>query len=504
VIETRAISDFVEAPALRVRASFWKPSLADCLFAALMIWLVLFSLSGTGIGLLEDSGTGYHIRTGDYILDHHSVPHSDIFSFTNPGEPWFAWEWLASVMYSALFRWSSMKGVVLISAAIIALSIVIVMFHMIHRGSNALVALFLIHLAVGASSIHFLARPHLFTILFAAVTMRLLDEDRLWWLVPLTALWANLHGGFVAGLMCIAAFGIGRAIEKSSFQPLLRYGGIGLACLAASVLNPYGIREHLHILEFLREKWIVDLVEEYQSPRFHSTGALYFEILLVMALLVSGWLLSRKRFAHALVMLLWAHYALVSVRHIPIFVVVALPPLAEALTELWNKFTARSHARSALGVLAKLADDHRPGLARISVWSAVVMAVLLFAPLGIAWPTDFPDTSYPTAFVTRHADLISQSRIFATDRWSDYLTFRFYPRQRIFIDGRGDFFGERLSKDYFSALNGGKDWKQTLDRYDVGVVMVPTPSGLASILRERNDWRLIDDDGTAALFERRQ
>ena len=491
-----------EIAKIAARRSMWKPTLADCLFGALMIWLVLFSLSGTGIGLLEDSGTGYHIRTGDYILDHHSVPRTDIFSFTRPDAPWFAWEWLASAMYAALFRWGSMKGVILISAAIIALSILVLMFHMIRRGSNALVALLLIHLGVGASSIHFLARPHIFTILFAAITMWLLDEDRVWWLVPLTALWVNVHGGFVAGLMCIAAFGVGRAIEKWSFQPLLRYGGVGMACLAASIINPYGLREHLHILEFLREKWIFDLVEEYQSPRFHSTGSLYFEILLVMGLLVCGWLISRKRFAHALIMLLWAHYALVSVRHIPIFVVVALPPLSEALTELWNRYTARSDARSAIGVLATLARDHAPGLGRISVWSAAFLAFLLFVPLGGAWPTDFPETSYPTAFVTRHADLISHSRIFATDRWSDYLTFRFYPRQRIFIDGRGDFFGEQISKDYFSALNGGQDWKQTLDRFDVGVVMVPSPSGLASVLRERRDWRLVDDDGTAALFER--
>lgn len=452
------------------------------------------------------------------------MPRRDVFSFTKPGEPWYAWEWLASAIFAALYRWGSMKAILLFSAAVIALTMVIVAKHMIRRGANALVALFLIHLAIGACSIHFLARPHIFTMLFTAICMRLLDDDRLrmnddrlhpsraiWWLVPLTALWANMHGGFVAGILCIAAFGLGCGIEAALHQnswaaarkPLVHYGSVGLACLGASFVNPYGFREHQHILEFLQQKWILDLIEEYQSPRFHSTVILYYEILLFAALLVAGWLISRQLFAHALVILLWAHLSLVSVRHIPIFVIVALPPIAVELTALWNAMTKSFDRRSTLGVLSKLASDHASGLARISPWTPAILALLLFAPLGISWPTDFPDSSYPVAFVTRHADLISGSRIFSTDRLCDYLTFRFYPRQRIFIDGRGDFFGEQLSHDYLNALNGGTGWEKTLDQYRVDVVMVPSPSGLASLLRDRADWQVIEDDRATALFERK-
>jgi hypothetical protein len=498
--------------------SLLKPTLSDCLFVALILWLVAFSLAGGGIGLLEDSGTGYHIRTGDYVLDHRAVPRHDVFSFTKPGEPWYAWEWLASAMYAALYRWSSMKGVLLVSAAILALTMVILARHMIRRGSNALVALFLIHLAIGACSIHFLARPHVFTMLFTAISMWLLDADRespsraVWWLVPLTALWANIHGGFVVAIMCTAAFGIGCAIEAwlpeksfaAAWKPLGRYAAIGSACLAASFVNPYGFREHQHIIEFLRQKWILDLIEEYQSPRFHTPVVLYYEILLFLGLLVSGWLISRKKFANALVILMWAHYSLVSVRHIPIFVIVALPSIGAELTALWNSIASSFDRRSTVGVLSKLAAEHSPGLARTSLWTPAVFALLLFVPLGIPWPSDFPDTSYPVAFVTRHADLISSSRIFSTDRLCDYLTFRFYPRQRIFIDGRGDFFGEQLSHDYLNALNGGTGWQKTLDQYRVNAVLVPSPSGLASLLHDRTDWHVIEDDGVTALFERKQ
>src|SRR5580693_3835190 len=77
------------------------PSLADFLFVTLLVWMFL---GGGGKTMLADGDTGWHIRTGDYILEHHAVPHSDIFSFTRPAAPWYAWEWLSDVIFSTLHR----------------------------------------------------------------------------------------------------------------------------------------------------------------------------------------------------------------------------------------------------------------------------------------------------------------------------------------------------------------------------------------------------------------
>src|SRR5947208_3801299 len=76
------------------------PSLADVIFCALFLWLMLFTIRSDGtLGLLQDSNTGYHIRTGDFILQHRAVPRGDIFSFSKPGQPCFAWEWLSAVLF---------------------------------------------------------------------------------------------------------------------------------------------------------------------------------------------------------------------------------------------------------------------------------------------------------------------------------------------------------------------------------------------------------------------
>jgi len=278
-----------------ISARWLKPSLSDVVFSALVLWLLLFTIHSDGtVGLLQDSNTGYHIRTGDFILRHKSVPHGDIFSFTKPGQPWFAWEWICAILFSALYSFAGMKGLLILTATILALANVILLRHMIWRGANALVAIVLLNFVVGASSIHYLARPHVFTFLFLAAGLWLLDADRrspstrIWMLVPLTALWVNIHGGFLAMLICLGIVTVGSVLE-GSWAMARRYALVGFACLAASGVNPYGFAVHAHAIRFLSEKWIVDLVQEYQPVRFGSPEALYFEALLFAGVASSVW-----------------------------------------------------------------------------------------------------------------------------------------------------------------------------------------------------------------------
>jgi hypothetical protein len=81
------------------------PSMSDLFFIALVSWLFIFGASGWK-SLLGDGDTGWHIRTGQYILAHHAVPTQDLFSFSRPGAPWFAWEWLTDVLYAGCSKWA--------------------------------------------------------------------------------------------------------------------------------------------------------------------------------------------------------------------------------------------------------------------------------------------------------------------------------------------------------------------------------------------------------------
>src|SRR6266851_2501942 len=176
------------------------PSLTDVAF--LMPLAFLFLRMDGARSLLGDGDTGWHVRTGEWILANHAVPHVDIFSYSRPGAPWFAWEWLWDTLFAVLHQRWGMAAVVLGSSLVICVTNAL-LFRLIRRScGNGLVAIVVTLLATGGCAIHWLARPLLFTMLFLTVTLHLTTRARegrtalLGWLVPLTLLWTNLHGGF--------------------------------------------------------------------------------------------------------------------------------------------------------------------------------------------------------------------------------------------------------------------------------------------------------------------
>src|SRR5204862_6183208 len=102
----------VDGRARRGWAGLLTPSLTDIFFAGVLLW---FFLCGGGKALLGDGDTAWHIRTGDYILQNHAVPHQDIFTFTRPDAPWFAWEWLSDVLFSKVHSAWGVKSVALLA-----------------------------------------------------------------------------------------------------------------------------------------------------------------------------------------------------------------------------------------------------------------------------------------------------------------------------------------------------------------------------------------------------
>jgi hypothetical protein len=487
------------------------PSISDLFFVALVGWLFVFGPNGWK-GLLGDGDTGWHIRTGQYILAHHAVPTQDVFSFSRAGAPWFAWEWLTDVLYAVLFQMAGLKGIVLASGVIIGLFGAVVLRYTLWRGPNPLLAVFTTLLAIGASSMHFLARPHVFTLLLLPIYFWVLEADRrentrwLWTLIPVTALWTNLHGGFVIILACIGVLVAGSVIEALLGAPrwpaVRRYGVLLLACSLASLVNPYGFQLHAHILEYLRADWIKNIVQEFQAPTFRNEGQLQYEVLLLAGLVAVGFLLAKRRFTEALWILFLAHASLTSVRHAPIYATVAAPLVACELSEWWSSAAARMKKSGGLRILHQLGTDLAPGFRRTSVWPAIfILAVaMLDAPLN--WPRDFPSEVFPTAMVHRHEDLVATGRLLTTDQWGDYIIYSYYPRQRVFVDGRSDFYGETFANQYLHLLQGTYDWRAIMDRNGFDVALLPAGWPLSSLLKQDSSWQVVDDDHRSVLLRR--
>lgn len=127
-----------------------RPSLGDVVLAAMVGQLFYFREGWSA--LLADADTGWHIRTGDWILQRGSVPAVDVFSFSRPGEPWFAWEWLSDVLPALVHRHWGLAGVAVAGGGVILLVVLVLFRHMLWRGANVVVAFGVLLLAVGASS----------------------------------------------------------------------------------------------------------------------------------------------------------------------------------------------------------------------------------------------------------------------------------------------------------------------------------------------------------------
>jgi hypothetical protein len=149
-----------------------------------------------------------------------------------------------------------------------------------------------------------------------------------------------------------------------------------------------------------------------------------------------------------------------------------------------------------------VAADFAAGLRRSSLWPAGLVLALALSGAPVRWPRDFPAVKFPVDLVGRHPGKLAGARVFTSDQWGDYLLYRFYPRERVFIDGRSDFYGPALGKLYLRVAYGHKEWPDTLARYRVSAVLAPQEWPLASILRQDPGWRLVEADTLAALFER--
>jgi len=491
-----------------------SPSLSDLFFLFITAWLFLVSPVGWQ-RLLLDADTALHIRVGQYVLSTGTVPHQDLFSFGKPGQAWYAFEWLSETMYAAAYNLAGLKGVALLGGVLVSLYVTVLLKYTVWKGASGLFALVVMLMATTGASIHFHARPHLVTMLFLAIALWIMEHHRrrggrlIWTLAPLTALWANFHGGFFIFFALLGLRVLGCAAE-AWFWPEIRSErrreAVLLACLAAacalaSLANPYGLGLHRHILELLSSPWTMKNVSEFKSPSFR-TEELYTAMLLLFAGLACITSLIRKR---NLVEPLWivflAYCSLTSVRHTTIFLLVASPVIAVELSAWWASLAAGQPKTSLLRMFNDVSQQLATGLAGTSLFIPLIIAGLTLAP-GIRWPDAFPEGWVPVPFVEANAGRLANRRVFTSDQIADYMIFRNYPRQQVFFDSRHNYYGEKIGDEYLALSQGGPEWKNLLDKYAFDLILCPADAPIASLVRAAGGWHVVDTNGKYILFER--
>lgn len=503
------------------------PSLTD--FAFLMPIVFLFGRMDGVKTLLGDCDTGWHIRTGEWILAHGWVPAHDIFSFSKPGAPWFAWEWLTDVLFAKLNLLGGLQTVVLFSILLLSVTFT-ALYLQVRRKANAIVAFSVTMLAAAASSIHWLARPHLFTLLFLVLFYATLERVRegrtrlagvpcLVILPIVTILWTNLHGGFFVGALMIAAFGAGevltivfsadRSLRLPAWRNARAYFLSSFACMAVSLINPYTYHLHVHMAQYLGDPFNSQHIMEFLSPTFHHPMAIFFEAMLLLSVVTAIWNISRGRFAEPLLMLVWAHGSLLAARNIPIFMIAAAPPVAAAIQE-WLLMLPdirvadwlRHAVRKFNGLAADMGQTESVGRWHlVSATGVLLVAALLYAPHPPKkFRSEFDPKAYPAdALAMLRRD--PNARIFTHDEWGDYLI---WTGHKVFVDGRSDFYGDDFEEHYIDVLNVKYGWEKTLGRFGVDTILMPPTAPLSGALKESSRWQVVYDDGIALVFRSTQ
>jgi len=478
----------IDAGTIRQDKAFSLGQVPAWLWLGIGVYAVLLLC---GERLLNDSDTYWQVTVGQWIIDHGALPRADFYSFTKAGEPWTSSSWLAQVLLAASYDLAGWTGPVVLASGSIAVTFAFLAW-ILGRRVPAPYALMVTLAALVLSTPHFLARPHVLIMpVMLAWAYGLLSasergEAPSFWLLPLIALWANLHGGFIFGLVLVGACALDALwnADVARQRPLLlRWTLFGLGALLACCITPYGWGSILAARKILDLGELLHLIYEWMPADFTSLGAFEMSILvLIAAVLYSGVKLSPPRIALVLGLL---HMALSHTRNLEIFALllplVAVSPVATQFALQPARF-ARAGAPLALAAMLAV-------LFGASTWALAARAA--FAPPSVQSPAAAID-----ALQARHP-----KRVLNDLPFGGYMIWRKMP---VFIDGRAELYGEAFEMAYYRALQL-KDVNQFLEilkTWEIDAVLLTPATPAVGLLDNIAGWQRVYSDRNAVLHVR--
>jgi len=494
-------------PVVQQVVKFILPRLGEVFFAA-----VFAAAIGLGPRMMNiDGDLGRHITLGNFILDTGTIPTSDPFSFSKSGDPLTPHEWLSDVMFSLIHKMAGLDGVVWLTALVLALSFWLIYRQSLKLSNMSVAALFCALLGASAASLHWLTRPHIFTILLTALWAIELEKVRIglkkgWFIFPvMMVLWANLHGAFIAGLVIWALVFLGELLEEAkNWNQLRLLMWIGPSSILASLLNPDGLGIWKTGLGFLGNQYLVSHTAEYLPPDFQDPVFWPFLLVIGLSILVLG--LSQRRMNYAQLFLLggWTAMALYSARNIPLYVVVVMPILCNLGATLIKEGRGSMVVDWFLDLQDRISatENHiRGGL--IALLSVALSLYLLVSGVNLDFQSkgnSFSQEVFPVQAVDYIEANQLQGNGFNYFPWGGYLLYRLWPDYLVFIDGQTDFYGEELTREYEKVITLQPGWQKIFSKFKIRWVIMPVDSPLAGYLSENEDWATIYQDQTTKLF----
>jgi hypothetical protein len=444
-----------------------------------------------------DPDMWWHLQTANWIVQHHAVPHSDVFSYTRAGAPWAAYSWLFELVLSGFYRIAGLRGIVLYTA-LISVAISWAWLRMLSRYVSPLSAAALTSIGLFLTYPLLWPRPALFTVLFFVLQLDYLLRVRLdhditprWWLPALYVLWANLHIQFIYGLFTLGVFAVEPWIQQLLRQPVSeddwRVSRFLWKLLAASFLatlvNPYFFGIYVVVWQYATQTKAFDYIVELQALDFRRVKD-YVELLLAMAVALA---LGYRRQFRPLFLILLVSFTIAAFR---------------AERDAWFLVTV------ALAILAIVGKQQRPEPAphwfktlAILGTALVVAAAALFSD---AYDENRLRTQRDQIFPAQACEFLQAQHLsgplFSTLDWGGYLIWKL-PQMQVAIDGRTNLYGDDLLSSMADTWDGKPAWLSNEQLAEARVILAPKTYPLTFILSNVPKYKIVYEDDISIILQ---
>jgi hypothetical protein len=467
------------------------------MLASLLIVLAVLTVRAR----FDDPDLWWHLKTGEVIWTSHSIPLSDIFSYTTGHQSSVPQEWLAQLSIYGAYEWSGFSGLMVWLCAFSSILLIAGYCLCSMYSGNPKVAFAGAMLIWLFATIGFSIRPQLIGYLFLILELVLFDLGRkrnprwFWGLPILFAVWVNCHGSFflglvVAGVLLFSSFFNFRSgsLVAHRWEPQCRGMLLLTLCLTvvALFLNPDGAKQILYPLNTILHQPVgLANSEEWQATQLTDGRGVALLAVLVCSLLITGMRRAELYWDEFLLLMLGTWLGVSHERTLFVFGILAAPILSRQLSNSWDSYNA--------------AEDR--------AWPNAILIAVSVLVITLAFPSrqnlerQVEKTSPVKAVEFIKANHLSGPMI-NEYVFGGYLIWA-APKYPVFVDGRSDVY------EWSGVLSQFGDWATLrsdpdalLQKYGVNFCLLAKNAPMARVLPLLTNWKMIYSDDNAVIFLR--
>ena len=497
----------------------------------LTVFLFFIAVAVSVTHALWANDVWWHLKTGEWILRHRTVPRIDLYSYTVSNHPWLDLSWGFQLLLYIFYNVFGVNGIIFFKVSIVTVTFIL-LFRFFYPKIGLSLLLPILSITLLATHERLVERPEILSYFFLVFYLLIVEKNRLkptklLYVLPLLQiLWVNTHALFILGLLILISNCLGELLSWLSSRGKERVSFPKRECLVAvasccvTVVNPYGLQGALFPLTLFGringELQVFTMgIREFARPlaQYDLSLTLFLYKFLLIAGLFS-FLLNHKRFppAHGILFFTFAYLSLLARRNIAPFSFVACFLILKNLEGL---FSEKPHFLERLQesfVVKRMKPVFNTGLFAFVLLLPIPFVTHAFYEREEGFYKRFGLGISEHRYCIQAADFIEKSGVSGNFFNSgleigDYLLWRFYPDRKVFMDGRLEVYGAHFLEELFQLLNVPSLWPKWVETYRINFCILDHTNerneGLLRWVFHSPEWGLIYLDEQIAIFIKR-